>query len=242
MLLKQLGHLASSCSSQLMQYSVPRFCLDLLSGPAQPAQQAVQPPCSDVQLQAAMCLLFLAGYGSRLTCERLWQAGMLAVTVRQLEALMAAAEHAPRALAAAAPQAHVANELLKGVLHVLCKAQAARYLPEVRSLRLPAKALHLLGSVTDMLAGAAGRGDAELWVSLQRQLSSTAIVLLTITGAELVPSLLEGGVFSSIATLFPKAHFTVAGNLLSLFNLSVALGGPAALEELRRERVDRVLG
>ncbi len=70
MLLKQLGHLASSCSSQLMQYSVPRFCLDLLSGPAQPAQQAVQPPCSDVQLQAAMCLLFLAGYGSRLTCER----------------------------------------------------------------------------------------------------------------------------------------------------------------------------
>lgn len=39
-----------------------------------------------------------------------------------------------------------------------------------------------------------------------------------------------------------QAHFTAAANLLSLYNLAVTLGGPAALEELRRERVDRVLG
>lgn len=90
---------------------------------------------------------------------RLWQAGHTAATARELDALLAAAERGRCALAAAAPRAEVANELLKGTLHVLCKAQAERYLPEVRSLRLPLKALQLLGSVVDMLDGGKGERD-----------------------------------------------------------------------------------
>ncbi|KAL4420118.1 hypothetical protein ABPG77_000289 [Micractinium sp. CCAP 211/92] len=136
--------------------------------------------------------------------NRLWQAGHTAVTVRELDALLAAAE------------AEAANELLKGTLHVLCKAPSARYLPEMKSLRLPSKALQLLGSVVGMLEGGKGRDNAELWVSLQRQLSCTAHILVMRTGAALVPSLLQGGILSSVATLVPK--------------------------ELRRQRVGQVLG
>ncbi len=90
---------------------------------------------------------------------RLWQAGHTAVTVRELDALLAAAERGRCALAAAAPQAEAANELLKGTLHVLCKAPSARYLPEMKSLRLPSKALQLLGSVLGMLEGGKGEPD-----------------------------------------------------------------------------------
>ncbi|KAL4452534.1 hypothetical protein ABPG75_008196 [Micractinium tetrahymenae] len=245
MLLAKLGPLAGSCSAQLVQYGVPRYCLDLLSGAAQQAQQAQQPSPSMLEA-AADCLLLLptmaAGSPARGEEGGLWQAGMLAVTSRHLDALMAAAERGHRALAAAAPQAKVANELLKGALHVACKVEAERYLGEVRSLMLPAKALHLLGSAAEMLVGGAARDSVELWISLQRQLGSTCTVIVSHAGAKLAPALLEEGVLSTVAAVFPKTHFSVGGNLLSLFNLMVTIGRPISVRELRQQGVDRVLG
>lgn len=40
----------------------------------------------------------------------------------------------------------------------------------------------------------------------------------------------------------PQTHVTVGCNLLSLVNTLLARGGPAAQQELRRQRVGQVLG